>query len=79
MPKIKIGLGKNETMFEAEEFLFKALDSHRSGDVHTEKFEDPAMEDVVNRMDEKHKMMYEKLIREIMDELDKEYGQEYDF
>lgn len=73
MARVKIILGKDETMQEAEESLFKALNSHRNGEVHKEDFSDPAMRDVVARMQSAHDEIYAELMREIEEVLDQEY------
>lgn len=73
MAQVKIILGKNETMQEAEETLYKALDMHRNGDAHKEDFSDPAMRDVVQRMQSAHDKMYKEMMQEIEEVLDQEY------
>jgi hypothetical protein len=78
MANIKVELKKGETIRSVEELMFKALEAQRTGDVHTEKFEDPAMDDLVMKMAEAHKDMYQELLEEIFRELDAEYGSEYD-
>lgn len=61
-------------MEQAEERLYKALNSHRTGDVHTEDFTDPAMKDLVERIQMKHEQMYANMLREIFEALDEEYN-----
>ena len=71
---VKITLEKGETIEQAEEKLYKALDSHRNGDLHTEDFTDPAMKDLIDKMLRMHDQTYQELLQEIFDELDKEYS-----
>ncbi len=74
MAEIKIFLGKDETVEEVESDLFKALNHHVSGEVHTEdKFSDPAIQDTAETMQEIHKKIYQDMLTEIFTELDKEY------
>jgi hypothetical protein len=73
MAKIKIILEKGETEREAEDALLKAITSHNSGEVHTEGFDDPAMNDVTNRMEEIHNKIYQEMLEEINEALDSEY------
>ena len=74
MTKVKIFLEKYEDELDAHIALSKALDLHNSGDIHVrETFEDPAMIDVSQQLDKAHKDIYTDMIREIQDELDKEY------
>lgn len=72
--RVKIIPGNNETIEQAEENLYKALNAQRTGELHTEKFLDPAMVDLVERMQTAHENMYAEMMQEIMDELDKEYN-----
>jgi hypothetical protein len=74
MPNVKIKLKKGESIQEAEETLYKALNAQRTGDMHKEDFSDPAMADIVVRMQEEHDKLFKKILREIEEELDKEYG-----
>jgi len=73
MARVKIILDKNETMHEAEETLFKALNMQRTGDVHKGDFVDPAMTDVALRMKGAHEIMYKEMLEEIEAVLDEEY------
>ena len=73
MAKIKIILEKGETEREAEESLLKAITSHNSGEVHTEGFDDQAMNDVTMTMEQLHEKMYQEMLEEINDALDSEY------
>ena len=70
--KIKVILEKGETRLDADNALLKALQLHTNGDAHKEKFEDPAMENLENKLSELHKLMLNDLIQKIFDELDKE-------
>ena len=73
MAHVKIILNKNETMHEAEETLFKALNMHRTGDQLTDDLQDPAMNDVVQRMETAHDKIYKEMMEEIEAVLDQEY------
>jgi hypothetical protein len=73
MAKIKIILEKGETEREAEDSLLKAITAHNSGEIHIEGFEDPAMNDVVNKMEEVHNKIYQEMLDEISEALDTEY------
>ncbi len=73
MAKVKILLEKGETEREAEDSLLKAITSHNNGEVHTDGFADPAMNDVVAKMQDIHNKMYQEMIQEICDALDSEY------
>ncbi len=74
MPKIKVLLEKGETVFEAENLLLKALSSHTTGELHEEdRFEDPAMQDLVIRLEEEHSKMFKDMLSEIQEALDSEY------
>lgn len=74
MTRVKIIVEKGETPDEAEEKLYKAMNSHRTGDLHTEDFSDPAMKDLVQQMQKKHEDLYIDMMRDIMDLLDEEYS-----
>lgn len=73
MPNVKIELEKGMTPDEAEELVFKAFQSQRTGDIHQEKFMDPAMTDLVDQMERAHKEQYQKMVEEIGEALDEEY------
>lgn len=73
MAKVKIILEKGETERDAEDALLKAITSHNTGEVHVEGFDDPAMNDVTNKMEELHKKMYQEMLEEINEALDSEY------
>lgn len=77
MAKVKIIAGKGESMIDAEEKLFKALNSHRNGEIHTENFTDPAMRHTVEIMEELHAKQYAQMMAEIEEVLDEEYALNY--
>lgn len=80
MPNVKIELKKNETPEQAEELLFKALESQRNGEIHGgEEFSDPAMSHLLDRMELMHKEMYEEALREIIQVLEEEHNSNGDF
>ena len=74
MTKVKVIAEKGESLDEAEEKLYKALNAHRTGDLHTEDFSDPAMKDLVERMTLKHEIIYKEMMDEIFEVLDEEYN-----
>lgn len=72
--KVKVLLDKNEDELDAHIALEKALNLHTSGDIHIrESFDDPAMVDLSQRMNSIHEDIYQDMIREINEELDKEF------
>lgn len=74
MAKVKIILEKGETQHEAEQALAKALNHHASGDVHSShSFQDPAMVDCSNRMEEIFKRINQEMLQEIGEALDEDY------
>lgn len=74
MAKVKIILDSGESVQEAEDSLVKAITSHDRGEAHTDSFDDPAMHATVNRMEETHKKIYQEMMQEIFEALDKEYS-----
>jgi len=78
MAKIKIFLDKGETLQEAEDMIFKSLQHHNTGDVHSShKFEDPAMVSVSERMEETYKKIHQEMMQEINEVLDEDYAKRY--
>jgi hypothetical protein len=74
MGKVKIYVEEGETLEEAEQDLQKALQYHSSGEVHDEdSYLDPAMKSLTDRLESMHKVMYDNIIKEVMEALDKEY------
>jgi hypothetical protein len=74
MPNVKIELNKGETPEEAEELLLKAFNAQRDGSLHDGKFHDPAMEDLSLRLIQMHDEEQQKMLQEIIEELEKEYA-----
>lgn len=75
MAKVKVYLEPGETEFDAEQALQKAFEHHSSGDAHNEEsFDDPAMVDLANRLNQAHATMYAELTREITALLDEEFS-----
>ena len=72
--KVKIELAKGETKEEAEELLYKALDSHRKGAQHSEDFQDPVMDQLFAEMKEDYGDIYDDMLQAIFKELDKEHS-----
>ncbi len=78
MPKVKIFLDKGETIEDAAIKLAKALDFHSNGDIHDRQdYIDPAMQDLMDRLEFLHKDMYEELVREVIQEIEAEYENGY--
>lgn len=75
MAKVKIFLEEDETLQEAEDSLFKALNHHNSGDVHGESFQDPAMVSVANKLEDLHSKMYHSMLQDIFEALDQDFSQ----
>lgn len=74
MAKLKILLEKGETLQEAEDLIFKALNHHNNGDVHSShQFEDPAMVSVSERMEEIFKKINAEMMQEINEVLDEDH------
>jgi hypothetical protein len=74
MAKVKIFLNPGETLRDAEDSLLKAMNHHNSGEVHTEGFQDPAMDHVADRMISAHSKIYQEMLQEIFEELDKDFS-----
>lgn len=72
--KAKLELESGQTPEQGEEELYKALNSQRTGDIHREEFQDPAMNDVAGRMKKEYRTMWEAMWKELEAELDREYS-----
>lgn len=70
--KIKIERPAGMSQEEAENALYKALSMPREGNAHQDSFQDPAMQDVANTMEQLHSQISEDMLEEILTELDKE-------
>lgn len=75
MAKVKVFLEDGETELDAQLAIYKALQLHNSGDVHTESFEDPAMIHAQQRFEEIHEKIYKEMIAEISQQLDEEFSE----
>lgn len=74
MSKVKIFLEPGETIQEAEDSLLKALNHHNDGGVHSaQTFDDPAMVSVERKMEQLHSKIYQEMMQEIFETLDKDY------
>lgn len=73
MTNVKIELKKGETPDQAEELIFKAFSAQRDGSIHKEEFHDPAMRDMLVRLQTLHADQFKALIDEIGMILEKEY------
>lgn len=77
MSKVKILLEPGETQLDADHALQKALEHHSSGSAHDEEaFDDPAMVDLSQRLEQNHAKMYTGMMREILEVIDEEYSDE---
>lgn len=75
MPKVKILLEPGETQLDADNALQKALEFHSSGSAHDEEaFDDPAMVDLSQRLEQDHIKMYADMMREIIGAIDEEFS-----
>lgn len=75
MAKVKIFLEDGETLQDAEDSLFKAMNLHNSGDIHSShSFQDPAMAILAAEMESIHNKIYKEMLDEIFETLDKEYS-----
>lgn len=70
--KIKIERSEKISQEEAEELIYKALSAPRNGNAHTEEFQDPAMQNVVDIMNALHKKIAKDLAKEISDEIEQD-------
>lgn len=77
MAKIKIFLDNSETMSEAEDLLYKALEIQRTGDSHVEEFLDPAMTDIHDKLMLAHEFRMVEMLEEIFQVLDEEFHNDY--
>lgn len=78
MAKVKIFLEPGETLREAEDSIFKAMEHHNTGDVHSsDTFQDPAMDSVADRMVSVHSKIYQEMLQEIFEALDQEYSKKW--
>lgn len=73
MPRVKVVLEPGEDALSADVALEKALLHHSSGDAHSELFSDPAMAHAVEIAERAHAQAYADMVREIIEELDREY------
>lgn len=73
MATVRVELQGHETPEEAEETLFKALSAQRDGSIHREEFRDPAMRDLLARMQKIHADQFKALLQEIFEILEEEH------
>lgn len=74
MPRVKILLEPGETELDADNALQKALEHQSSGGAHDdEAFDDPAMVDLSQRLEQDHSKMYSAMMREILEVIDEEF------
>lgn len=77
MAKVKIFLAPGETLRDAEDSLLKAMVHHNSGEIHSShSFQDPAMAVVAKKMESIHDKIYQDMLAEIFQTLDKEYSED---
>ena len=70
---VKIELQKGETPEQAEELILKAFNAQRDGTLHSGRFHDSAIQHLVDQLQELHGAEFQSMLREIFEELDKEY------
>lgn len=64
--KVEIHLDENQDPLEAEEILYKALNSQRTGEMHSQSaFMDPAMQHQLEHM----KSTYDLILKQMVDEI----------
>ncbi len=69
-------LEKGEKPEDADFLLEKAMKLHSSGEVHDDtSFDDAAMVDMAQKLEKEHKLMFSKMIEEIIEKIDSEYSQ----
>ncbi len=74
MAKVKIIAEKGEDILDVELGLFKALNHQLSGEVHEgESFLDPAMTDLAVKLEQDHSIIYQEMMAEINETLEKDY------
>ena len=66
--KIKVELGKDETIEDSEEFLKKAL-KIKSECTGKEQYNDPALNDFHDSICDKHSDLLDKLLKDIKEEI----------
>lgn len=69
--QVKIKLKKGETIAQAHEELLKAISVHSNTDHEGDKFADNNMETVHDILIKAQKDTYQKMLKEIFEELDK--------
>ena len=77
MAKVKIYLEPGETQREAEEALHKAFITHANGEIHKDNFQDPAMADAANLMENMFKKINTEMLEEINEALAEDYKTSY--
>ena len=70
--KVKLEYEAGENPLEADELLVKALTQHAQGEGHKEDFQDPAARDLMSKIVKKHEKMFDKMMREIIEEIKKD-------
>jgi hypothetical protein len=70
--KVKIEVQKGQTREEAEELLYKALDSHRTGAQHSQEFQDPVMRELDAELQHVYGEIYQEMLEDIFEIIDKE-------
>lgn len=71
--KVKIEVDKGQTKEEAEEVLYKALDSQRTGAIHNQEFQDPVMNELFHKLKDVYGSIHDDMLQAIFEELDKEH------
>lgn len=71
--KVKVHIGSSISKEDAEDALYKALDSKRSVDIHSNNnFMDPAMNHQADVMKKIYDLLLSRMMNEISEEIDKQ-------
>lgn len=68
--RVRVDLEKGQSVDEAEELLYKALDSQRSGDAHSEGFADSAVQHASDVMRNEYVKQFDLMMQEVLQALD---------
>lgn len=71
--KVKIEADPKQTKDEAEEMLYKALDSQRTGALHNTEFQDPVMNELFHRLKGVYGELYDSMLQDIFKAIDEEF------
>jgi len=63
--KVEILLEKGETLEEAEELLYKAMQHHQAGHEHRSSFQQPSAREVFNKIIKEHDKTWKAMMKDI--------------